>query len=148
MAERPREPTLRADPADGAAPSAAEPPPWARETRGGRLWWLLLVLLILAGLGWYLWDKGHLEALLGGPAPAPAAAGLAPAEALELETLLAALALEPGPVDGALDAATARAIGEFQAMAGLPADGQATSALLEELRAVARQMGLQVKPGG
>lgn len=148
MAERQNEPTL--SPPGGASPPplAAEPPPWRGEERGGRLWWLLLILLILAGLGWYLWDKGHLArleaAILGGPAPA--AATLDVTKAAELEGLLAALALEPGPADGVLDERTAAAIREFQAMAGLPADGKATPALLEELRAVARQMGLTAAP--
>ena len=149
MAERRNEPTFGRKEAP-----PAEPPPWRGEERGGRFWWLALVLLILAGLGWYLWDKGHLAqleaAILGGPAPlpAPTPGGLSAAEAGELEALLAALALDPGPVDGTLDAATATAIAEFQAMAGLPADGKPSARLLEELRAVARQMGIEVRPGG
>lgn len=151
MADRQNEPTL--SPPHGAPPPlAAEPPPWRGEERGSRAWWLLLILLILAGLGWYLWDKGHLArleaAILGSPAPATPTlrATLDVTEAAELEALLAALALDPGPADGVLDAQTAAAIREFQAMAGLPADGKATPALLEELRAVAQQMGLTAQP--
>jgi hypothetical protein len=159
MAERRNEPTFGAGARGSAAqapltaePMAAEPPPWEGEGRGGRLWWLLLALLILAGLGWYLWDKGYLAelraSLLGEEAPAPAAqGGLAAAEAAELEALLAAMALDPGPADGLLDEQTGAAIRAFQEMAGLPADGRPSPALLAELRAVAQQLGITVKTG-
>lgn len=136
-----------------AEPMAPEPPPWEGEGRGGRLWWLLLVLLILAGLGWYLWDKGYLArleaALLGEAPPAPALqGGLATAEAAELEALLAAMALDPGPADGVLDQRTGAAIRAFQEMAGLPADGLPSQELLAELRAVAKQLGISAGTGG
>jgi membrane-bound lytic murein transglycosylase B len=67
---------------------------------------------------------------------------------MELEALLAAMDLDPGPADGTLDAATEAAIRSFQEMAGLPADGKATPALLAEVRAVAKQLGITVKSGG
>lgn len=152
MARERREPQLEAD---GRAPLQPGPPPVESED-GGRGWWLLLALLLLAGLGWYLWDRGHIErwraALFDEPPPVagpvsvpeatPAAGGLAAEEAMELERLLAALELAPGPVDGKIDAATTAAVKAFQEMAGLPPDGKATPALLEELRAVAGPLGV------
>jgi len=159
MAERRNEPTFGTGARDSAAPppltagpTPAEPPPWEGEGRGGRFWWLLLVLLILAGLGWYLWDKGYLAelqaALLGEEEAAPAPqGGLAAAEATELEALLAAMALDPGPADGVLDQQTGTAISAFQEMAGLPVDGRPSPALLAELRAVAKQLGIEIEAG-
>ncbi|WP_374367173.1 peptidoglycan-binding protein [Dongia sp.] len=58
-------------------------------------------------------------------------------ELLEIEERLAALAFPPGAVDGIADAATETAIRAFQQAAGLPADGRASPALLDELRALA-----------
>lgn len=59
-------------------------------------------------------------------------------EILAIEQMLDALAFTPGIVDGIADNATVAAIREFQRLAGLPEDGLATPALLEELRAVTR----------
>jgi putative peptidoglycan binding protein len=56
---------------------------------------------------------------------------------LETETLLDQLGFQPGLIDGVADAETAAAISTYQQAAGLPVDGRATPALLEELRAVA-----------
>jgi type II secretory pathway predicted ATPase ExeA len=62
---------------------------------------------------------------------------LTQAERRELEALLQRLDFETGPVDGAIDPRTRRGIAGYQQMAGrTPADGEASRALLEELRAV------------
>lgn len=67
--------------------------------------------------------------------------GLSPAELGEIQQLLSHLDLNPGRTDGVLTAATAAAIRNYQEMAGLPADGEANRALLEELRSVAALYG-------
>lgn len=58
----------------------------------------------------------------------------------EIERLLRAIAFEPGPVDGVLDAATETAIREFEKAAGHQPTGLPTVALLDELRAVSQDL--------
>ena len=70
------------------------------------------------------------------PAAAPAPAALTAAELSEVQGLLRRLSLDPGEASGELTEATRQAIRSYQEMAGLPADGEATPALLNELRAV------------
>jgi hypothetical protein len=59
----------------------------------------------------------------------------------EVERLLQAIAFEPGTIDGFLDSATENAIREFEKAAGREPTGQPTVALLDELRAVAQDLG-------
>ena len=70
------------------------------------------------------------------PAAVTAPASLTAAELAEIQGLLRRLSLDPGEASGALTEATRQAIRSYQEMAGLPADGEATPALLNELRAV------------
>ena len=72
---------------------------------------------------------------------APAATELTAAEIVEIQKLLDNLGLGPGNLDGAVTADTTAAIRAYQEMAGLPADGAANKALLEELRSVAELYG-------
>ncbi|MGF1627079.1 MAG: discoidin domain-containing protein [Alphaproteobacteria bacterium] len=67
------------------------------------------------------------------PEPVEPLAG--PAQIAELQRLLAAQGYDPGPADGRIGPATARAIRDYQAAAGLPATGEADVALLDRLRA-------------
>jgi hypothetical protein len=67
--------------------------------------------------------------------------GLSPAEIGEIQALLSRLDLDPGSEQGSLTPATAAAIRSYQEMAGLPADGKADRALLDELRSVAELYG-------
>ncbi|MBL8709516.1 MAG: peptidoglycan-binding protein [Rhodospirillaceae bacterium] len=98
--------------------SVAHPLIWAATVLGAAL-----VASVL------LWQGANEEAM-----PPVTARG----EVLAIEQMLDALAFTPGIVDGIADNATAAAIREFQRLAGLPEDGLATPALLEELRAVTR----------
>jgi len=80
------------------------------------------------------------------PAPeaVPQPAGdslLSSAEIGEIQDLLGRLDFDPGAEHGVLTAATTDAIRSYQEMAGLPADGEANRALLEELRSVAELYG-------
>jgi hypothetical protein len=67
--------------------------------------------------------------------------GLSSAEIGEIQALLSRLDLDPGSEQGSLTPATAAAIRSYQEMAGLPADGKADRALLDELRSVAELYG-------
>jgi len=80
--------------------------------------------------------------------PGPLAASTPPAgdvlsaeEIGEIQRLLARLDFDPGSDAGVLTEETAAAIRSYQEMAGLPADGEANRALLEELRSVADLYG-------
>ena len=55
----------------------------------------------------------------------------------QIQRLLEQLDFDPGPADGVMSQKTFDAISTFQAMAGMPADGKASPALLDELREVA-----------
>jgi peptidoglycan hydrolase-like protein with peptidoglycan-binding domain len=55
----------------------------------------------------------------------------------EIQRLLARLDFDPGPATGEMGQKTIEAIASYQAMAGMPADGKPSVALLEELREVA-----------
>lgn len=68
---------------------------------------------------------------------APAAQSLARKDIAELQTLLRKLALLQGAADGNMGPATRSAIRQYQTMAGLPATGEPTPELLQELREVA-----------
>ncbi|MGF1593229.1 MAG: peptidoglycan-binding protein [Kiloniellaceae bacterium] len=70
-----------------------------------------------------------------------AAGGLSTAEIGEVQELLSRLNLDPGSLVGVLTEETAAAIRSYQEMAGLPADGTADHALLEELRSVVELYG-------
>ena len=67
------------------------------------------------------------------PAPPPPSE-LTPEDVVELQTLLAAIGHDPGPADGLLGPATARAISRYEQSIGRAATGRATLALLEQLR--------------
>ena len=77
--------------------------------------------------------------LVGDTAPAPVA--LTAAQIGEIQKLLDGLGLGPGNLDGVITAETTAAIRAYQEMAGLPADGAANQALLDELRSVAELYG-------
>jgi len=68
-------------------------------------------------------------------------AALSTAEIEEIQALLSRLDLDPGSHSGVLTAETTAAIRSYQEMAGLPADGAANKALLDELRTVAELYG-------
>jgi len=76
-------------------------------------------------------------ALLVGAGGRAVAAELTAAERTELERLLAQLNFDPGTVDGEIDADTRSAIRGYQDFAALEPNGEATPALLRELRQVA-----------
>lgn len=63
------------------------------------------------------------------------------AELWEIQDLLRQLDLGPGASSGQMTAATRDAIRSYQEMAGLPVDGEASPALLKELRSVAALYG-------
>jgi peptidoglycan hydrolase-like protein with peptidoglycan-binding domain len=68
--------------------------------------------------------------------PLPPAASLDPQELVrEIQLALAERGLDPGPADGVIGPSTRDAIRAYQAAVGLPVDGRATAALLEDLRA-------------
>lgn len=75
------------------------------------------------------------------PARPAQAALLTDVEIAEIQDLLSRLDFDPGTEHGVLTAATTAAIRSYQEMAGLPADGEANRALLEELRSVAELYG-------
>ncbi|MBI2254770.1 MAG: peptidoglycan-binding protein [Proteobacteria bacterium] len=88
------------------------------------------VLAIAIGATLYIWhDVGAPADMAGAPS--------ASAQVQEIEVLLNELGFTPGPQDGVMDEATAEAIRAYQQAAGLPEDGIASPALLEELKAVA-----------
>ncbi len=92
----------------------------------------LSVLLLAAGL---------VAGLIAGPMAGPAtAAELTQDEVRELEGLLASLGFDPGPIDGIADGKTATAIETYQSFAALRVDGEASPALLEELRGVTQSL--------
>lgn len=66
---------------------------------------------------------------------------LSVAEIREVQDLLQVLGLDTGAGDGEMSEATKAAIRDYQTMAGLPIDGKASPALLEELRSVASLYG-------
>ncbi len=66
------------------------------------------------------------------------AAELTKAQVLELETALAQLNFDPGKIDGVIDERTRAAIRLYQDFAALPADSEATPALLAEVLSVAQ----------
>ena len=81
--------------------------------------------------------------LAGAPAGASDAGddALSTAQIEEIQALLSRLDLDPGSRNGVLTAETTAAIRSYQEMAGLPADGAADKALLDELRTVADLYG-------
>ena len=64
----------------------------------------------------------------------------------EVQRLLARLAFKPGPADGVMGQRTVREIKLYQRFAGLPDDGTATEALLQELREMVRGMTAETSP--
>lgn len=80
------------------------------------------------GLALALWQ------FAGGEKDAPPVAALGTGDLIEIETLLDQLGFPPGKLDGVIDAESITAIQDFQLTAGLPVDGIAGPALLEELR--------------
>jgi len=88
------------------------------------------VLAAAIGATLYIW---HDVGAPGDVAEAPSAS----AQVQQIEKLLTDLGFAPGPQDGVMDEATAEAIRAYQQAAGLPEDGTATPALLDELKAVA-----------
>lgn len=88
------------------------------------------LVAVAVALAWVVWDLGGTpRAVLPPPRQVPAA------ELAEIELLLDALGFPPGSIDGVIDADAVAAIRDFQATAGLAADGAPSFALLEELRA-------------
>jgi hypothetical protein len=67
--------------------------------------------------------------------------GLTAEEIGEIQHLLGRLDFNPGSEAGVLTAETVAAIRSYQEMAGLPTDGEANAALLEELRTVVELYG-------
>lgn len=143
-----------AAPSDAGTAGPAEPPaapekaprqpatspirPIGRPARAPRDWrraWTgfflgVAALVVAVGLAWLLWD------LAGAPRTAQVPVEQLPAiDLAEMEALLDQLGFPPGEVDGVIDGDAAAAIRDFQTTAGLPADGQPSAALLEELRA-------------
>ncbi len=134
---------------DPAGPIAARPPstrrpgptyirPIGSRPRPPRDWrraWAgflvgVAALAVAIGLAWLSWD------LAGAPRTARAPAEQLPdIDLAEMEALLDGLGFPPGEIDGEIDADTATAIRDFQAMAGLTVDGAPSAGLLEELRA-------------
>ena len=101
---------------------------------GRPLWPLALPLLLLAvagAIGWYLFARD--QPVVPG---SDMAGGGAAVDIVAVKQLLRRLDFAPGPDDGALDPATREAIRQFQAAAGLPATGEPSADLLEELRQV------------
>ena len=80
------------------------------------------------------------------PDQSPATGGLSREELEEIEGLLGELDFEPGPVDGKIDDATRQAIRDYQAIAGTAETGEASRALLRELREVQAIMERENKP--
>ncbi len=87
-------------------------------------------LAVATGLAWLLWDMAEPPRTVEAPAEGPPGSDLA-----EVEALLDGLGFPPGKIDGVIDDDAVAAIRDFQATAGLPVDGAASAALLEELRA-------------
>jgi Putative peptidoglycan binding domain len=146
---RRKQPSLSAPSTDRLA---TMPPPPRR--RGGGLI-LLLVLVLIVGGGYFLWRGGKLDPLVAWaqpytetirplvakiealiPGSQEPAAQSDNAVILETKQLLLKLDFQPGPMNGTLDPATVAAIEAYQEAAGLPVDGQASQALLDDLRSV------------
>jgi len=107
---------------------AGPPRDWRRAWAGFLMG--VAALVVAVGLAWLLWD------MAGAPRTAQVPVGqLPPTDLAEVEALLDGLGFPPGEVDGVIDGDAAAAIRDFQTTAGLPADGQPSAALLEELRA-------------
>lgn len=84
---------------------------------------------------------GPLAATATESSDAATSGGLSAEQIGEIQRLLSRLDFDPGGEIGVLTAQTAAAIRSYQEMAGLPADGEANAALLEELRTVADLYG-------
>jgi len=101
------------------------------------------------------WRKNFLNSvlavgLIAGAGGVGAAAELTAAERTELEQLLAQLNFDPGSVDGEIDGDTRAAIRGYQEFAALEPSGEATTALLRELRQVASvfaEIATDAQPG-
>lgn len=130
-----------------------------KERSTGGLVAMLLALGVIGG-GLALWiefgtdttvppaEPATVRAAVKSPSGAPnppagdsAGDGLTGAEIDEVQRLLVRLDFDPGSRAGVVTGETAAAIRSYQAMAGLPVDGEADRALLEELRAVAELYG-------
>lgn len=61
-------------------------------------------------------------------------------ELVEMERMLARLEMDPSQADGVVDGQTETAIRTYQQIAGLPVDGEATPALLDDMREVVKMM--------
>ncbi len=61
-------------------------------------------------------------------------------ELVEMERMLARLEMDPSQADGVVDGQTETAIRTYQQIAGLPVDGEATPALLDDMREVVKLM--------
>jgi lytic murein transglycosylase len=72
--------------------------------------------------------------LLGAMRGTPVPAGLSQSQIAELQSLLAALGYDVGPIDGVMGSRTRAAVMAVQQQLGLPADGVPTEELLQRLR--------------
>lgn len=75
-------------------------------------------------------------AAVAAPQAGPAASGERSSLVAQIQRRLGSLGYESGPPDGQFGAKTAAAIRSFQDDAGLPVDGKATPALLEEIKSI------------
>lgn len=74
----------------------------------------------------------------GAPTPLVRLDRLSTAQVAEMERMLARLDLHPSAPDGAVDDQTRSAIRLYQQIAGLPVDGEASQALLDDMREVVK----------
>jgi hypothetical protein len=123
--------------------AAADRPVASRDIarRSGVLLWLLLAVM-LAAAGWAIQAWTDLDdTLLTLFAPAPTPARESVDLVYETEMLLDELGLMPGRIDGELDPVTVDSIRFYQESAGLPVTGEPSHDLLEDMRAVAAELG-------
>ena len=93
------------------------------------------------------WNRSHLYAIAvghladrivgGGPFLSPRPADdrpLSRTEMQEIQSRLAALGFDPGPIDGVMGSGSRAALRAYQRSAKQPPDGYPTSRLLDELR--------------
>lgn len=112
----------------------------ALRRRGWPVIWLL-ALAVLAGAGWAAWHFTDLWPRLLAILPLSGTPERVSVDLVyETERVLDLLGLQPGRIDGELDPVTVDSIRLYQESAGLPATGEPSRELLEDMRAVAAEM--------